>query len=351
MTRATLLAVASCAVCLALTRGGLAQGKDAGSNRLRQGYGGPPELQAKAEDPAYTTLSPAGSIAGPIEMIRVQGQRAYVTNGSTLTALDLTTPGAPKPVGSYTFPERIWGLRVVGSSVFVSADRFGLGIVEFGPNGTATLRGSVKTPGQAKSVSVSGGIALVTDFVSGLDVIDIANPSQPVVRESVFLEGLATDVVTSGSFAYAADRPTGFYVFDLSKRTPLEPIGSLQSAVPNNTQRAQLEVIDNAGGQRIVVLVAGGLLQLFDVSTPSTPAKLPPFKTPGNANRIAMKGTIAYVADGPEGIQMVDLANPSSPRIVASFKTSAPARDVVVSDSFVFVGLASGDVTILRHNP
>jgi hypothetical protein len=322
VTRATLLAATSCAACLALTSVGLAQ---------------------------VITFSPVGSIAGPIEMIRVQGQRAYVTNGNTLTAIDLTTPDAPKPLGSYTFPERIWGLRVVGSNVFVSADRFGLGIVEFAPNGAATLRGSVKTPGQAKSVSVSGAIALVTDFVSGLDVIDITNTSKPIVRESVFLEGLSTDVVTSGTLAYAADRPTGFYVFDLSKRTPLEPIGSLQSAVPNNTQRAQLEVIDDAGGRRIVVLVAGGLLQLFDVSMPSAPVKLPPFKTPGNANRIAMKGPLAYVADGPEGIQVVDLANPSAPRIVASYKTAAPAREVAVSDAFVFVGLANGDVAIVRN--
>ena len=313
------LVLASCAACIALT---IAQG---------------------------TALMPVGSIAGPIEMIRVQGQRAYVTNGATLTALDITAPATPKPLGSYTFPERIWGLRASGSTVLVAADRFGVGIVEFAPNGAATLRGSVKTPGQAKSVSVSGTTVLATDFVSGLDVIDIANANTPVVRESVFLEGLATDVVTSGSYAYAADRPTGFYVFDLSKRMPLEPIGSLQSAVPNNTQRAQLEVIDNAGGRRIVVLVAGGLLQLFDVSTPRAPVKLPPFKTPGNAQRIALAESIAYVADGPEGLQVVDLANPSAPRIVASFKTSAPAREVAVADSVVFVGLASGEVTILRH--
>ena len=327
MTRARTLAVVACAC--ALTSAGLAQVKDAGS-----------------KDPAYTVV---GSIAGPIEMIRVQGQRAFVTNGNTLTALDLATPSSPKPIGSHTFPERIWGLRVVGSHVFVAADRFGLGIVEFAANGTATLRGSVKTPGQAKSVAVSGSIALVTDFVSGLDVIDLANTSKPLVRESVFLEGVATDVITSGSFAYAADRPTGFYVFDVSKPMPLEPIGSLQSAVPNNTQRAQLEVIDNAGGRRIVVLVAGGLLQLFDVSTPTAPVKLPPFKTPGAALRIALEGSLAYVADGPEGLQIVDISNPSAPRIVANVKTSAPAREVAVADSVVFVGLVSGDVTILRR--
>ena len=294
------------------------------------------------------TLTAVGSIPGPIEMIRVEGQRAYVTNGMTLTVLDISTPTSPKRVGTYSFPDRIWGLRVVGFTVYVTADRFGLGILDT-TKGTPTLRGSVKTPGQAKSVAVSGSMALVTDFVSGLDVVDISSPGMPTVRESVFLDGLATDVVTSGSHAFAADRPTGFYVFDLSKRGPLEPLASLQSAVPNNTQRAQLEVVESAAKQRIVILVAGGLLQPFDVSKPDAPIKLPPFKTPGGAGRIALTGTLAYVADGPEGVQVVDLSEPSAPRIVSSVKTTAPAREIAVAGTFVFVGLATGEVVILRH--
>jgi hypothetical protein len=305
-------------------------------------------ISGVAQTPA---LMQAGSIPGPIEMIRVQGQRAYVTNGMTLTVLDITTPTTPKPIGSYTFPERIWGLRVLDSVVYVAADRFGLGIVDVAPSGTATLRASVKTPGQAKSVSVSGSTVLLTDFVSGLDVVNIGNPSKPALSGSVFLEGLATDVVTAGSYAYAADRPTGFYVFDLAKAGPLEPLAALQSAVPNNTQRAQLEVIEQGGGRRTVILVAGGLLQPFDVSTPSAPIKLPPFKTPGGANRMALKGTRAYVADGPEGIQVVDLSNPSAPTIVATFKTPAPAREVAVAGSTVFVGLVNGTVAILAEQP
>lgn len=295
-----------------------------------------------------TTLAAAGSIPGPVEMIRVEGQRAYATNGVTLTVLDISAPTSPKPIGTYSFPDRIWGLRVVGSTAYVTADRFGLGILDT-TNGTPTLRGSVKTPGQAKSVAVAGPTALVTDFVSGLDIVDIANPGKPAVRESVFLDGLATDVVTSGSHAFAADRPTGFYVFDLAKRGPLEPLASLQSAVPSNTQRAQLEVVESTAKKQIVILVAGGLLQPFDVSKPDAPIKLPPFKTPGGAVRIALKGTLAYVADGPEGVQVVDLSDPSAPRIVTSYKTTAPAREIAVADSFVFVGLVTGEVVILRH--
>jgi hypothetical protein len=295
------------------------------------------------------TLASAGSLPGPFEMIRVQGQRAYVTNRGVLTALDISMPTAPKTIGSYTFPEPIWGLRVVGSTVYVTADRFGLGIIDAAPNGTLTLRGSLKTPGQAKNVAVSGSTALVTDFVSGLDFVDIMNPVRPVLSGSAFLEGFATDVVSAGSHAYVADRPTGFYVFDLSKRGSFEPVASLQSAVPNNTQRAQLEVLEIAPKKRVVILVAGGLLQPFDVTSPTAPVKLPSFKTPGGAVRMALKGSLAYIADGPEGLQVVDLADPAAPKIVASSKTTAPARDVAVADSFVYVGLVTGEVVILRH--
>jgi hypothetical protein len=64
---------------------------------------------------------------------------------------------------------------------------------------------------------------------------------------------------------------------------------------------------------------------------------------------MALKGTVAYVADGPEGIQVVDLSNPSTPTIVATFKTPAPAREVAVAGSTVFVGLVNGSVAILAE--
>jgi hypothetical protein len=296
-------------------------------------------------------FTPVGSIPGPANLIRAEGVYVYVAARRTITIFDVSSAATPKRVGAYTFPLQIWGFRVVGSLLYVAADLFGLGILDVSNPASPTLRGSFTTPGQAKNVAVSGTTALVTDHVSGLDVIDVSNPTKPVSVGSAFLEGFATDVVASGPLAYAADRPTGFYILDLSKPRPLEPVSALQSATPANTP-AQVEVLHtSAQGPTLAVLVAGGLLQLFDVSNAAAPVKMPPYRTPSGAQRVALKDQLAYVADGREGLQVVDLSTPSTLRIVGSYKTAGPARDVAVADSLVFIVVGNEEVLILRQTP
>jgi hypothetical protein len=126
----------------------------------------------------------------------------------------------------------------------------------------------------------------------------------------------------------------------------------LQSAAPSNTMRAQVEVLRaSLQGPQLALLVAGGLLQIIDVSTPAAPVKLPPYRTPGGALRVALKDQTAYIADGPEGLLVVDLSMPSQPRIVGAFKTASPTRDVAIGNSIVIVSMASGEVLILRQTP
>jgi len=290
-----------------------------------------------------------GAIPIAAELIRAQSDRAYLAAAGTLTVVDISRPDMARSIGAYTFPDRIWGFRVHDGLAYVGADRSGLGILDVSGNATPTLRGSLKTPGQAKSVSVSGGVALVTDTVSGVDFVRVDDPAKPTLTGSGFLDGFSTDVVASGNVAYAADRPTGFYVFDLSKTDSFEPVGTTQSGVPNNTQRAQLEVLPESSGRRVVLLAAGGLLQLFDVTNPASPTLLPSFRTPGAALRIALRDHLVYVADGQAGLQVVDFTMPANPKIVDSFKTMTPARDVAVAGPLVLVALAGGDVLVLKE--
>jgi hypothetical protein len=300
-----------------------------------------------AQVPSFTAV---GSIPIAAQLIRVQGERAYLAAGGTLSVVDISSPVAPKVLGVYTFPDTIWGFRIADGLAYVGADRSGLGVLDVSGNGAPTLHGSLKTPGQAKSVSVSAGTALVTDTLTGLDFVNVANPAKPTLMGSGFLDGFSTDVVVQGSWAYAADRPTGFYIFDLSKKGSFDPISSLQTAVPNNNPRTQLEVLpESSDGRRIVLLATGGPLQFFDVSNPAAPLALPSFRTPGAAVRVAMKDRRVYVADAQQGLQVVDLTMATAPRIVGSFKTASPARDVAVAGQFVLVALVSGEVQILRE--
>jgi hypothetical protein len=304
----------------------------------------------RAQAPAFQV---AGTLHGPADLIEIDGSRGYLVGEKTLTILDLSNPASPAKLGSHTFPEKIWGIRVVGSTVYVAADFFGLGIVDVSNPAAPMLRGSLKLPGQAKNVAIVGTTALVADHMSGIDVIDISNPSKPVSRGSFFLEGYARDVISAGSMAYAIDAPAGLYTFDLTRQGPVEPIASEQSArAPAFIELSR----GGAGRPQLAVLVGGGLLQIYDLSRPAAPVKSATFKTPsGRPTRAALRGSLAYVADWREGLQVVDLSTPSAPTLLAGFKTPHPARDVAVTDSYVYVAIGpgeeEGELLILKQTP
>ena len=287
------------------------------------------------------TFTQAGAIPGPVDLVKVQGNYAYTSADKTLNVFDISNPSAPKRTGSYTFPEKIWGFNVVGSLVYVADDFFGLGIVDVSDPSHPSLRGSLKTPGQAKSVVVSGGKALVADHMSGVDYIDVSNASKPGSLGSFFLDGYARDVALTGTIATAVDSPTGLYVFDLTKTGPLEAVGTVQA---EQASPARSVSISESGGVKLACVASGLTLQIYDLSNVAMPVLTSTYRaTGGRVPRVALKGKLAYIADGKEGLAVLDLSSPSKPALAGTFKTPGIARDVAAGDSVVLVVVAGGD--------
>ncbi len=308
-------------------------------------------------------FAPVGSIPGPVDQITVLGRHAYLAADYDFTIVDVSSLETPKTVGRHTFPERIWGFSLRPPLVYVAADFFGLGILDVEDPTRPVLRGSLKTPGQAKSVALVGNTALLTDHMSGVDFVDVSNVAKPSALGSFFLEGYARDVASAGAMAYAVDSPTGLYVFDLSKpfdlskAEPFEPVATRQSVTGSRV--IEVSPTPLKSGAQLAVMSGGPALQVFDVSNPRMPQKLASFQVPGGTQRAAIHGSLAYVAAGAEGLQVVDLSTPATPRIVGAYKTPSPARDVAVSDSHIFIVMgklatryqSDGEVLILRQSP
>jgi len=319
------------------------------------------------------SFTPVSSIAGPTDRIKAQGSIVYVVSNKALAMYDVSNPEAPKRVGTHTFVEQVWGFRVIGSRVYAATGHSGLAILDVSNPAAPVPVSQTKTPGQAKNVDVAGKLALVANHMSGVDVIDISDSARPTLVGSAYLDGYARDVATFGSFAVAVDNPSGVYVFDTAKRDPLEPVTSVQTA----TGPQQVEIAD-IQGKKIAVLAGSepydplstlraaageaprpGSVQVFDVSSPAAPVLVGRYPTSGSGRRLSVKGTLVYVADGPDGLRVLNVSNPSKPVLVGTFKTDKPARDVAVTDSLVFVvtgvlGTGSkpkddGDVVILRQ--
>jgi hypothetical protein len=307
-----------------------------------------------AQDGAFT---PVASIPGPADLVQVHGNRAYVVGHHTLRIFDVTSVAAPRELGTYTFPEKIWGIEVMEPLIYVAADFFGLGILDVSNPAAPRLRGSLKTPGQAKSVAVVGAKAAVADHMSGVDFVDTSNADKPTMLGSFYLEGYAREVAAFGSLTYAVDAPAGVYTFDMTQPGAPEPVHAQQTA----TAPGMIVVSDpKASAPKLAVMVGGGSVQVYDLSKPASPARLAALKTPsGRPIRAALHGSHAFVADWREGLQVVDLSNPKAPRVVASHKTTAQARDVAVAGSHVFVVIGAPsetprdfkdqEVLILKH--
>jgi hypothetical protein len=291
------------------------------------------------------SLTVIGSIQGPAELVEVRGRFAYVAASRTLTIVDIYDPAVPARRGAYTFPDKIWGFTIAGADVYAAADLAGVGIVDVSNPDEPALRGWFKTKGQAHGVAVFESHAIVADHMMGAYRLDVSDPSKPVASGSFFLEGYPRDVVASGSIVYAVDSPTGFYVFDLSRPGALEPLASLQV----DAKRALGQLAASASPAGLVCVAGGGVLQVFDVSTPAAPVLKGTLQMSGRGQRVALLDATAYVADGPVGLQVVDVSAPSKPTIVGTYKTRGPARDVAASGSLVLVA-AGDEVLILRRN-
>src|SRR5262245_65139887 len=127
-----------------------------------------------------------GQIRATADIVEARGNQAYLVNGRTVTVVDLSNPAAPKLGGTHTFPDKIWGVRAVGSLLYAAVDKFGLGILDVSQASAPTLRGSVKTPGQSKSVAIIGSMALVADHMSGVNFIDVSDPAKPQAKGDFF---------------------------------------------------------------------------------------------------------------------------------------------------------------------
>jgi hypothetical protein len=285
-----------------------------------------------------------GTIPGPADFVEVHGTRAYVVAGPSLTVVDIQNPAAPRPLGSYNFPERIFALKLAGQVAYAAVDFFGLGILDISKPGSPTLLSSLKLPGQALSLTLIDNKVAVANRISGLAVVDVSDPAKPVSLGSVYADGYAVDVASSGTFAFVIDYPNGVIVVDVSKPGPPDAL----SMVSVGDKPRQIAVTRLAGTGAVIACMSGdqGHLLIYDLSNPAAPTHLTTYETPGphmgtsgptRATGLALYGSAAYVARGASGLQMFDLSNPSKPLLASSFKTAAPARDVTVTNSHLFV--------------
>lgn len=87
----------------------------------------------------------------------------------------------------------------------------------------------------------------------------------------------------------------------------------------------------------------GDFVRVVDVTDPTNPSQFSAWDSPGSAERIAIDGSIAYLADGPFGVQVIDVSVPASPRAIANLFDDLMVFDVARSANVLLIAAGDAD--------
>ena len=90
-------------------------------------------------------------------------------------------------------------------------------------------------------------------------------------------------------------------------------------------------------GTPYAFLGAGSVVQVLDMTDPTSPTLAGEIVTPGTVHGLDITGNFLLVADQKAGLRVIDLSVPASPQEVGSFDTPGHAEGVVVSGDLALV--------------
>ncbi|HEY6221098.1 MAG TPA: hypothetical protein VIX13_01055, partial [Candidatus Eisenbacteria bacterium] len=248
------------------------------------------------------------------------------------------------------------GSRVVISVQDVDApqepDEVGRGAIEFRDLDVALAIPAVGGTGRTRRVAWSAGLAYVADYTAGLRVYRADGADTSLV--GVLPLGASTRVVDIAldpprHRAYLAAGSQGLQIVDITD--PAAP--TLLSALSLPGLASAVAVVDSdlvVVGRRGTI---GSGLTFVDVTLPVSP--VPRGQLGGGSipdpRAIAVKDTIAFVADESLGLIGVGFGNPDFPGLVGTFTGSA-ARDLDLSGNLLLVATRAAGLQVVNvFNP
>jgi uncharacterized repeat protein (TIGR02543 family) len=301
------------------------------------------------------------SLGGRESAVAVQGNYAYVGEGSSLLVVSISNPSSPSFVSRLALPANVLDIALNGQYAYVADGDAGLQVVDISNPTVPLLKGFYQTPGWARAIAIQTGKVYVADG-AGLEILDLSNPkyplllgstsyngaadnvvvqsngsgmlaylssgeyisvidvsqaSSPVLRGHVHIGGLWSSSITlCGKYIFAASVGDGLHMVDVSNvNAPLD-LGSVAAAHwPDavTTINGQLHAVNSLSGPNsgyYVFSVTGSTLSQVGHTTGITS---------GSGGRMAVSGNRAYIAALTSGLMIVDVSNSANPSQLATF--------------------------------
>jgi len=200
--------------------------------------------------------------------------------------------------------------------------------------------GYVETPGSARRSALAGNYLYVADGTAGVQVVDVGDPDRPVIVGHVDTPGNAADIGVSGSTIVVADAIGGVQILDRTDPENPVPVDTLGSSTGRGV--AVRDTLAYVADDGLGLLVLG-------FGNPSKPRVLAVENTPGSAQDVVLHEDVAFVSDQVLGLRVVDIRVPAEPDTMAILALSGTLRgiDIHPGTSTVFVAAGVDGVHVI----
>ena len=316
------------------------------------------------------------SVGGGVPTVAIRGTQAFIGEGASLVALDISNTAAPRRIGSLLTRAQVSSVIVDGNRAYMAAKREGLLVVDItDPTRMRLLGQFTKNDGNTFNrlfwdVKVVGTTAYVVGE-RGLVIVDVRDPT--AMRQiSAFGLSEMYEVAISGTRAYLVQGNQGLLVVDISNPVAPQqqdaffndPVLGVQivggtifyttnqrlvarsgSTAVESDDLGKIKAVFVADG-RAYVTHYGGKISIFDVSVPGALTLLGQYTTPGSSWDVRTVGTTAYIADGANGLLIVNAANPQSVQQLGLYATWAP-QDVRIRGRYAYVAAGRAGIRVV----
>ncbi len=268
----------------------------------------------------------------------VQGHFYYLTSYDAVSdhglyILDIEDPGAIKHIPNSLIFTELLDIDVEGQLAYLADGSYGLYIVNVSNPYAPITAGFVNTPGNASGVLIEGNLAYVADGGSGVQIVDVSNPASPTIIGSCDTAGNAYRLALQGDTLYVADGTGGLVVLDVAD--PTNPV-QIDSYALSYAWDVALY-----GG--VVIVGSGNGVYSFQIGSLDSLSYVGSYSGGYEFWDVKVRGDVAYVAAGADGLLTIDVSNPSNPVLLDNYSIGAVFyRKLDVQGHLVFVADYSG---------
>ena len=256
-----------------------------------------------------------GSYGYMARVVSVTPTERWYEGSSILEVLDLSVPHSPTTVGSVTIPTMIEDLDLVGDFAYVTGAQITgpdmLTVIDISsPFNPATVEFPKPDFGQNNfhDIYIHDGYAYVLDSGRGMRVLDVGDPLTPKLVATLEMPQTMYCMHGAGEVIYLCAQERYLNVADVSN--PDAPVLTASVGIEPGVHSYSSIVLKDQK-----VFFNGTGLEVYDLSDPETPEKMP--VSISGVDTIAIQGDLLYSTVGEWGLDIWDIGNLSEPLFVS----------------------------------